>query len=251
VSAEEFTDGTLLGGRVRYRQRRDGHRTGIEPVLLAAAVPARPGEAVAEAGTGAGAGLLCLAARVRGVTCIGIEADAALAALARENCAANGITAVIRNEALPALATPLPPLDHAFANPPWFAPDDTPSPDARRRLARQGEDALHAWAAALARTLRRGGTLSLVVPARAHGEAASALLDAGCGAIVLHPLWPRAGRDAKLAILQGVRGSAAPARIAAGLVLHEGEGYSAEADAVLRQGSALKPAGGSPPDPMR
>ena len=32
----ELTDGTLLGGRLRYVQPARGWRTGIEPVLLAA-----------------------------------------------------------------------------------------------------------------------------------------------------------------------------------------------------------------------
>ena len=83
------TAGGLLDGRVRYDQPVDGYRTGLEPVLLAAAVPARTGQRVLEAGTGAGAGLLCLAARVPGVMGVGIEADADMAALARCNLAAN------------------------------------------------------------------------------------------------------------------------------------------------------------------
>src|SRR5277367_7136876 len=81
----ELTEGHLLGGRVRYAQPRDGFRSGIEPVLLAAAVPARAGERVLEVGSGAGAALLCLAARVSGVVGLGLERDAALAALAADN----------------------------------------------------------------------------------------------------------------------------------------------------------------------
>ena len=45
-----------LGGRVSYAQPREGFRSGIEPVLLAAAIPARAGDRVLEGGTGAGAG---------------------------------------------------------------------------------------------------------------------------------------------------------------------------------------------------
>ena len=33
----EITQGSLLGGRVRHAQPRAGHRTSLEPVLLAAA----------------------------------------------------------------------------------------------------------------------------------------------------------------------------------------------------------------------
>ena len=68
-----------------YRQFRDGYRTGIEPVLLAATVPARAGSRVLEAGCGAGAGLLCLAARAPGLHGTGIERDPATATLARFN----------------------------------------------------------------------------------------------------------------------------------------------------------------------
>jgi tRNA1Val (adenine37-N6)-methyltransferase len=80
---------TLLGGRVLHAQREGGHRSGIEPVLMAAAVPARPGQRVLEAGIGSGAGLLCLAARVPGVRGVGVEQDAELADLARINVAGN------------------------------------------------------------------------------------------------------------------------------------------------------------------
>jgi tRNA1(Val) A37 N6-methylase TrmN6 len=49
---KDSTAGTLLGGRVSYRQFAAGHRSGFEPVFLAAAVPAQAGERVLEAGTG-------------------------------------------------------------------------------------------------------------------------------------------------------------------------------------------------------
>ena len=84
-----MTQATLLGGRLRYAQPHAGFRTGIEPVLLAATVAARPGQRVLEAGTGAGAALLCLAARVPGIAATGIERDPALAEFARANFAAN------------------------------------------------------------------------------------------------------------------------------------------------------------------
>ena len=60
------TEDRLLGGKVRLRQPRDGYRAAIDPVLLAASVPAKPGERVLDLGTGAGAAALCLMARVEG-----------------------------------------------------------------------------------------------------------------------------------------------------------------------------------------
>ena len=69
------TAGSLLGGRVPYCQPAQGHRSGIEPVLLAASIPARAGARVLEGGSGAGAGLLCLAARVPDISGLGLEVD--------------------------------------------------------------------------------------------------------------------------------------------------------------------------------
>ena len=66
-----------------HEQPKLGHRTGIEPVLLAAFVPARAGDSVLEGGTGSGAGLLCLTVRVADLRAVGVERDPEMAVLAR------------------------------------------------------------------------------------------------------------------------------------------------------------------------
>ena len=45
-SAGDVTEDAVLGGRLRLRQPRRGHRVGHDAILLAAAVPARAGETV-------------------------------------------------------------------------------------------------------------------------------------------------------------------------------------------------------------
>ncbi len=237
----DTTAGTLLGGRVLYRQPAQGHRTGIEPVLLAAAVPARPGDRVLEAGLGAGAGLLCLAARVPGLQGTGVELDPDTAALARANLRDNGLPdwPVLDMNVL-ALRAPGA-FSHAFANPPWHDPAGTPSPEGRRVLARQArESGIEEWAAALAAAVRPGGTVTMILPGAATARGLRALHGAGCGGLALLPLWPKAGRDARLAVVQGRRDSRGPDRVAPGLILHRGDGaYTPEADGVLRGGAAL------------
>ena len=135
--AEPGSGGTLLGGRLTYRQSETGYRTGIEPVLLAASIPVRPGECVVEGGTGAGAGLLCLAARVPGLAGLGLEIDPALAEMARANVAANRFAGLEIRAADLGAWRPQRRVDHAFANPPWHDPASTASPDPGRRLAKQ------------------------------------------------------------------------------------------------------------------
>jgi tRNA1(Val) A37 N6-methylase TrmN6 len=237
----EITEGGLLGGRVRYRQFSHGHRSGFEPVLLAAAVPAKPGERVLEAGTGAGAALLCIAARVPGVTAVGIEKDAALAALAQENFRANGFDGLcaVQGDAtrppLPAAA-----FDHAMANPPWFDARGTASPDAARALAHQaGPELLDAWVRALVRALRPKGSITLILPASSYAAGASSLRAEGCGDIRLFPLWPRAGKPAKMVIIAARRGAKTPDSVLTGLTLHDSLGITDAAQQILRDGAAL------------
>ncbi len=235
------TEGWLLDGRVRYAQPLDGYRTGIEPVLLAASVPARAGERVLEAGTGAGAGLLCLAARVPGVLGLGVEVDSAMAELARQNVTANGIAGISIVTADISAWCGNGSFDHAFSNPPWHDPADTLPPVARRRLAtHEGEVALEGWIAALRVTLRPKGSLTVLVPARQAARAVAALQAEGFGRLTLFPLWPKPGRDAKLVLIRGHAGQQGPGRIASGLVLHDDDGrFSGPAQSLLRDGAAL------------
>ena len=51
---EDLTQDRFLDGRLTVSQPRKGYRAAMDPVLLAAACPARPGQSVLELGCGAG-----------------------------------------------------------------------------------------------------------------------------------------------------------------------------------------------------
>jgi hypothetical protein len=95
TSGAETTQDAFLGGRVQLLQPRKGYRAGLDPVLLAASVPAQAGDTVLELGCGVGAALFCLAARVPGLTLTGVELQADYADLARQNADLNGTGAEI------------------------------------------------------------------------------------------------------------------------------------------------------------
>ena len=237
TAAAAITEGGLLGGKIRYRQFVSGHRSGFEPVLLAASVPAKPGEHVLEAGTGAGAGLLCLAQRVPGVIGTGVEIERNLADLANENFKINGLSGYscvcsdIEQAGFGAV------FDHAMANPPWHGVSSPHSPDAKRALAHHARPLLLTrWIAGLKSCLKPRGSLGLILPATLYTEAASTLRLHGFGAVQLFPLWPRTGLPAKLVILAARLGARGPDRVLPGLALHDETGISAAAQAILRDG---------------
>ena len=85
----ECTEDAFLGGRLRLRQLKSGHRAGHDAMLLAAGTSAHAGDRVVEFGAGVGAAGLALARRVAGITLALVEIDETLAELARGNAALN------------------------------------------------------------------------------------------------------------------------------------------------------------------
>ena len=237
------TEGTLLGGQVRYDQPAGGFRSGIEPVLMAAAVPAKPGQRVLEGGTGAGAALLCVAARVRDIRGLGVEIDPALAALAARNAEASGFAGIQIVASPLETASLAADFDHAMANPPYHAGDGTASPDRARELAKRGGDSLLTdWISRLSRALRHRGSLTLIVPAGRVPCCLAAMKASGCACSNVIPLWPKADRAAKLVVLRGVRHGRGDMRLCRGLVLHDRDGgFTPKARAILYEGQALTP----------
>jgi tRNA1(Val) A37 N6-methylase TrmN6 len=235
------SEDALLGGRVRLRQPDGGLRAGHDAVLLAAAVPAKPGDRVLELGCGSGAAFLCLAARVPNLTIVAVEREPALAALARENAGLNGladrVTVIEGDVADPALRRALPRCAHGFANPPYWEGGSAP-PAALRRAATHEQALLADWATCLA-TVAHRGSATLVLPASRFADGLAALRAARFGSPALLPLWPRAGVAAKRVLVSARMGGKGPGRVLPGLVLHDGAGATAEAEAILRDGAAL------------
>ena len=90
-----IAEDALLGGRVRLRQPRRGHRAGTDAVLLAALAAPREGETVYDLGAGVGAVGLAIAARAA-ARVVFVEREPVLAALCRENIALNRLEARAR-----------------------------------------------------------------------------------------------------------------------------------------------------------
>ena len=239
----DIIENALLGGRVRLRQPAKGYRAGMDAALLAAAVGAKPGERVIEAGCGAGAVLMQVAARTPGVSLTGVERDPAMAALARENAALNAAGATILEGDVAAgfRALGLEPFDRAISNPPFFDdPAALRAPSPGKSGAWMADDGLAAWTRFLLKAVREGGRIVVIHRADRLADLL-ALLGGTAGSFAVRPVHPFADEPAKRVLVQATKTGKAPLRLLPPLVLHDRSGgkHTVEAEAILRGEAAL------------
>lgn len=238
----------FLCGKLHLWQPLKGYRAATDPVLLAAACPAKAGQRVLDLGCGAGAAALCLGARVPGLVLAGLEVQPAYAALARRNAAENGVAMQVELGDLAHMPTALRvDFDHVIANPPYYPAGGTPSPVAERARALQVDTPLGDWVTAAARRLAPGGWLTLICGADGLPQVLAAM-GTKLGSASVLPLQPREGRAALRILLRARKGGKGAFRLLAPFVLHQGathdgdrESYTPRASAVLRGGDGLGP----------
>lgn len=228
----EVTEDAFLGGKLRLRQPKSGHRAGHDAMLLAAATPARPGDRVADLGSGVGAAGLAVARRVNRIELVLVEIDERLAELARANARANAVIAEalvldVTSGAERFASAGLAPdsVDVVMMNPPFNdAARHRASPDQARELAHvAAEQTLEGWIHAARRILKSGGHLAMIWRADAIAEVLAAL-DRGFGSLVILPVHADAASPAIRVLVRATKGGRAPARLLAALLLNDEAG---------------------------
>jgi tRNA1(Val) A37 N6-methylase TrmN6 len=246
-----FSEDDFLGGKLRLKQPKRGHRAGHDAVLLAVATPARTGERVVDLGAGVGAAGLAVASRIKGIDLVLVERDGALVDIARANLAANNLRgrAVALDAAASAAAFAAAGLrpdsvDRVLMNPPFNDPSRyQASPDPMRRAAHEDDDeTLASWMRSVRRLLKPAGTVSLIWRAEEIGRVLAAL-ESGFGALMVLPVYPRPDAAAIRILVRATKGSRGPTALLPGIVLNAVAGQAPDDVRALLEGTGVLPLG--------
>jgi tRNA1(Val) A37 N6-methylase TrmN6 len=244
---DDLTEDGFLGGRLRLRQPKRGHRAGHDAVLLAAATPAQPGQRVVEFGAGVGAVGLAVATRVGGLDLVLIEIDSVLAELARDNVALNNLAARVavldvaaRPDAFASVGLSPDSADMVLMNPPFnIASRFRSSPD-KQDAHIATDDMLGQWVHAARRVLKPGGMLTLIW--RADGLAdVLAALSRGFGSIAIIPVHSAPASPAIRIIVRATKGGRAPLELFPALLLNDEAGNPAPEARAILEGQSILP----------
>lgn len=233
---------TFLDGCLKVRQSRCGYRFSVDAAILAFhAVPDKPDARILDLGTGCGIMPLVTAFRYPEVHITGVEIQAELAALARDNVAENGFLSritIVEGDFQRLRPNDMgPPVDMVITNPPYRRPHSgRVSPQNQRAVARHEiAVSLDGLIKTMRRFLSTGGSGWIIYPVERLTE-----LMVGMQSDCLEPkflklIHPRIGLEAKRCLLKVVKGGRPGLIAGPPLVIYNADGgYSDDMCAMLR-----------------
>ncbi|AZO09262.1 MULTISPECIES: methyltransferase [unclassified Mesorhizobium] len=219
-------------GRFWLVQPRQGHRAGMDAMMLAAAVPSGFSGRLADFGAGAGAAALAVLSRCPQARAVLVERSAKMASFAAATLAHPGnahlgdrasvltadVTLAGRARAQAGLADNS--FDFAIMNPPFNGAEDRATPDTMRKEAHVMEDGLfERWIRSAAAVVKPRGGLAVI----ARPEQLVAILDAmegRFGDAEMLCVHPRPEGAAIRIVIRAVLGARGKLSIQPPLILH-------------------------------
>jgi tRNA1Val (adenine37-N6)-methyltransferase len=224
------TSDSFFNGQIRIRQDQCGYRFSIDAVILAYHVRPRPGDKVLDLGTGCGIIPLILAFRHPQIMVYGIEVQKELSALASFNVKDNHMEEhitilcedmkLLKSEKISGL------VDLVVCNPPYRRSNSGRiNPDHQRAVARHEiKAALSDVIACAKRMLRTAGRFVTIYTAERTAELLAQMQSRRIEPKILRAIHSSRHSDAKMILVEGIRGGAPGMRIESPLILYDEEG---------------------------
>ena len=238
----EISQDLFLGGQLSIFQPLTGYRAATDPVLLAAACPAKSSDEVLELGCGVGTASFCIFRRI-GVSLTGLEIQENYANLAIENGLLNKIPIHVEIGDFRKMPKNIKNknFDQVVINPPYYQ-TGTPSKNQGRNQSLRITNPLSEWVNEGVKRLKPNGWITIINTPENLIEILIAL-SKGTGDIQIKPLTSLRDKTANRVIIRAKKGSKGITKLYAPLITHVSEGnikkFSYETEEILRRGSPL------------
>ena len=231
------TSDTFFNGRIKVKQDRSGYRFSIDSILLACHAKPRPKDKVLDLGTGCGIIPLILAYREPNLNIFGIEVQKELADIAGSNVEENHMGDIItilckdmkelKNDMISG------PADLIISNPPYRKKESGRiNPDMQRAVARHEiKLALNDITETVRRVLRTTGRFVTIYSAERITDLLTHLRSAGIEPKFLRMSHSGIKTEAKLVIVEGIKGGRPGLKIDPPLLIYDEKGaYTQEVE---------------------
>ena len=231
---KHFTTDTFFDGKIRVRQNHSGYRFSIDSVLLAYHAVPRSGDKVLDLGTGCGIIPLLLTYRNPEITVCGVEVQAELAELAltnvKENRMDDRITVLCADMKLLEPGITSGPVDMVVCNPPYRqAGSGRINPDEQRAVARHElKINLYDVMKTAHRMLRMAGRFITIYTAERTADILSQMQANGIEPKFIRMIHSGPNTEAKLILVEGVKGGRPGLKIAPALIVYDEKGEYTE-----------------------
>jgi tRNA1Val (adenine37-N6)-methyltransferase len=239
MQSQEETLGHLLPGNVKVLQKKRGYRFSIDSILLAHFVRLKEGQKIVDLGTGSGVIPIILAAKVKSVEIWGVEIQKTLAEMAKRNIEINhlqGRVHIVKGDARNlADSMESEEFDIVLTNPPYRK-----IRSGRLNLQTEKAIARHEIKGSLPdmtkiafRLLRPKASFYLVYPAVRLVDLLTFVRESRLEPKRLRLVHPNVEKDAKLILLEAIKGSGPALEIHPPLFIHDLNGqYSEEMQSI-------------------
>ena len=225
-------------GKIKLLQT--SYKATSDAVFLGAAVDCRRGGKILDVGTGNGAVAVIAAYHNPLAEVTGIDINDEQIANAAYNAELNGLSVRFLPSDIKKNPLKKESFDIVVSNPPFFK-KGTPSKSDVKKLAHHEDNiTMTEWVGFCVRRTKYQGYVYLLTD-NARVPEIIAVLSEKCGGITLFPLYAKSDAPPRRFIIRARKESREPFALARGLILHDDNGgFTAEANAVLRDGNFLR-----------
>ncbi len=249
-------DGFHNGDFQVLQPKGSGHRSGLDALLLAAALPKGAVGDLADLGAGSGTAGLAALNLNPDIDLTEVEINPDLVELAQQTLMlvensdfrerVKILQADVTLSGVKRLETGLnqDSMDFVIMNPPYNSASERASPDPERAKAHSlGDGGLDPWLRTAAAITRPGGMLVLIYRTQNLGDVL-ACCQGRFGGLEILPVHSRGDEASKRMIVRGIRGSRAPMSIVPGFTVHKADGtFTRDAKAIFDGNARLEFAG--------